>query len=182
MITPEMYNELRIQEQQGQEMADEKNKSIQLRKDIMKRALAESATDCTIMCGTLFAKFSASIHEQMATNLKKTLQTFFDNRKVNDCYVQMSGTLPDNEYAYETVPIKDEDPELTYNERVRWISSLRGNYQYLYQANTRNLLTVNVSPFVQIERDIPQYMTPAISGRNAYNIVPSISANANYYN
>ena len=25
MITPEMYNELRIQEQQGQEMADEKN-------------------------------------------------------------------------------------------------------------------------------------------------------------
>ena len=24
MITPEMYNELRIQEQQGQEMADEK--------------------------------------------------------------------------------------------------------------------------------------------------------------
>ena len=52
MITPEMYNELRIQEQQGQEMADEKNKSIQLRKDIMKLALAESATDCTIMCGT----------------------------------------------------------------------------------------------------------------------------------
>jgi hypothetical protein len=89
--------------------------------------------------------------------------------------------INDNEYAYETVPIKDEDPELTYNERVRWISSLRGNYQYLYQANTRNLLTVNVSPFVQIERDIPQYMTPAISGRNAYNIVPSISANANYY-
>ena len=60
MITPEMYNELRIQEQQGQEMADEKNKSIQLRKDIMKLALAESATDCTIMCGTLFAKFNVS--------------------------------------------------------------------------------------------------------------------------
>ena len=92
MITPEMYNELRIQEQQGQEMADEKNKSIQLRKDIMKLALAESATDCTIMCGTLFAKFNVSIHEQMAKNLKTTLQTFFDNRKKNDCHVQMSGT------------------------------------------------------------------------------------------
>ena len=81
MITPEMYNELRIQEQQGQEMADDKNESIQLRKDIMKLALAESATDCTIMCGTLFAKFNVSIHEQMAKNLKTTLQTFFDNRK-----------------------------------------------------------------------------------------------------
>ena len=69
MITPEMYNELRIQEQQGQEMADEKNSSIQLRKDIMNIALAESATDCTIMCGTLFAKFNVSIHEQMAKNL-----------------------------------------------------------------------------------------------------------------
>ncbi len=107
MITPEMYNELRIQEQQGQEMADEKNKSIQLRKDIMKLALAESATDCTIMCGTLFAKFNVSIHEQMAKNLKTTLQTFFDTRKKNDCYVKMSGTLPDNEYAYDFHPIVD---------------------------------------------------------------------------
>ena len=101
------YNELRVQEQQGQEMADEKNKSIQLRKDIMNMALAESATDCTIMCGTLFAKFNVSIHEQMAKNLKTTLQTFFDKRKVNDCYVKMSGTLPDNEYAYDFHPIVD---------------------------------------------------------------------------
>ena len=101
------YNELRVQEQQGQEMADEKNSSIQLRKDIMKLALVESATDCTIMCGTLFAKFNVSIHEQMAKNLKTTLQTFFDKRKVNDCYVKMSGTLPDNEYAYDFHPIVD---------------------------------------------------------------------------
>jgi len=89
--------------------------------------------------------------------------------------------INDNESAYGTEPIADESVNPSYNERVRWISSLRGNYQYLYQANTRNLLTVNVWPGVQIERDIPQYMTPAISGRNAYNIVPSISANANYY-
>ena len=106
-MTPEKYNELRVQEEQGQIMADETVKSIQLRKDIMKLALAESATDCTIMCGTLFAKFNVSIHEQMANNLKKTLQTFFDNRKKNDCHVQMSGTLPDNEYAYDFMPIVD---------------------------------------------------------------------------
>ena len=106
-MTPEKYNELRLQEQQGQEMADDKNESIQLRKDIMKLALAESATDCTIMCGTLFAKFNVSIHEQMANNLKKTLQTFFDNRKKNDCHVQMSGALPDNEYAYDFMPVVD---------------------------------------------------------------------------
>jgi len=37
----------------------------------------------------------------------KTLQTFFDKRKVNDCNVQMSGTLPDNEYAYDFVPVVD---------------------------------------------------------------------------
>lgn len=86
-----------------------------------------------------------------------------------------------NDDAYENEPIEDEDLELTYYETVRWISSLRGNYQYLYQANTRNLLTVNVSPFVQIERDIPQYMTPAISGLKAYGISPNIGANANYY-
>ena len=82
-------------------------KDTQLKKDIMKLALAESATECTIVCGTLFAKFDVSIHEQMATNLKTTLQTFFDKRKVNDCNVQMSGTLPDNEYAYDFVPVVD---------------------------------------------------------------------------
>ena len=80
-MTPQEYNKLREQEIIGQEMADDKNESIQLRKDIMKMALAESATDCTIMCGTLFAKFNVSIHEQMAKNLKTTLQTFFDKRK-----------------------------------------------------------------------------------------------------
>ncbi len=106
-MTPEKYNELRVQEEQGQIMADETVKSIQLRKDIMKLALAESATDCTIMCGTLFAKFDVSIHEQMANNLKTTLQTFFDKRKVNDCLVKMSGVLPDNEYAYDFHPIVD---------------------------------------------------------------------------
>ena len=107
MQSAQEYNKLREQEIIGQEMADEPVKSIQLRKDIMKLALAESATDCTIMCGTLFAKFSVSIHEQMAKNLKTTLQTFFDNRKKNDCHVQMSGTLPDNEYAYDFMPIVD---------------------------------------------------------------------------
>ena len=82
-------------------------KDAQLKKDIMKIAEAESASEFTIVCGTLFAKFNVSIHEQMAKNLKKTLQTFFDNRKKNDCHVQMSGALPDNEYAYDFMPIVD---------------------------------------------------------------------------
>ena len=106
-MTPQNYNELRVQETKVKKWLMIKDKSIQLRKDIMNLALAESATDCTIMCGTLFAKFNVSIHEQMANNLKKTLQTFFDNRKKNDCHVQMSGTLPDNEYAYDFHPIVD---------------------------------------------------------------------------
>ena len=82
-------------------------KDTQLKKDIMKIAEAESASEFTIVCGTLFAKFDVSIHEQMANNLKTTLQTFFDKRKVNDCHVKMSGTLPDNEYAYDFVPVVD---------------------------------------------------------------------------
>ena len=79
----------------------------QLRKEIIEVAKKVGATDVNVVCGTLFAKFDVSIHEQMATNLKKTLQTFFDKRKVNDCNVQMSGTLPDNEYAYDFVPVVD---------------------------------------------------------------------------
>ena len=43
----------------------------------------------------------------MANTLKTTLQTFFDKKKVNDCNVEMSGTLPDNEYAYDFKPIVD---------------------------------------------------------------------------
>lgn len=82
-------------------------KDTQLKKDIMNIARAESADEFTICCGTLFAKFNVSVHKQMADNLKTTLQTFFDNRKKNDCHVQMSGTLPDNEYAYDFMPIVD---------------------------------------------------------------------------
>ena len=82
-------------------------KDTQLKKDIMNIARAESADEFTICCGTLFAKFNVSVHKQMADNLKTTLQTFFDNRKKNDCHVKMSGTLPDNEYAYDFMPIVD---------------------------------------------------------------------------
>ena len=82
-------------------------KNTKLKKDIMKIAKEASATEFTICCGTLFAKFNVSTHEEMANTLKTTLQTFFDKRKVNDCHVKMSGTLPDNEYAYDFMPIID---------------------------------------------------------------------------
>ena len=83
-------------------------KDTQLKKDIMNIARADSADDFTICCGTLFAKFNVSVHKQMADNLKTTLQTFFDNRKKNDCNVQMSGPLgTEEEYAYDFVPVVD---------------------------------------------------------------------------
>ena len=83
-------------------------KDTQLKKDIMNIAKAESADGITICCGTLFAKFNVSVHKQMADNLKTTLQTFFDNRKKNDCNVQMSGPLgTEEEYAYDFVPVVD---------------------------------------------------------------------------
>lgn len=89
--------------------------------------------------------------------------------------------INDNKQGYDIKPIEDDVISSYHNERVRWVSELQGNYEYLYQANTRNLLTVNVSPSIQIFRDLPQYMTPAISGRKAYEILPNINANANYY-
>ena len=107
-MTPQDYNKLREQEILGQEMADDKNRSVQLRKDIMNIARAESADEFTICCGTLFAKFNVSVHKQMANNLKTTLQTFFDNRKKNDCNVQMFGPMgAEEEYAYDFVPVID---------------------------------------------------------------------------
>lgn len=89
--------------------------------------------------------------------------------------------INDNEQGYDIKPIEDDVIFSSYNESVRWVSNLQGNYQYLYQANTRNLLTINVSPYLQIERDLPQYKTPAISGMKAYKVIPNLSANANYY-
>ena len=83
-------------------------KDTQLKKDIMNIARAESADEFTICCGTLFTKFNVSVHKQMADNLKTTLQTFFDNRKKNDCVVKMSGPMgEDEEYAYDFVPVVD---------------------------------------------------------------------------
>lgn len=79
-----------------------------LRKEIMNIARAESADGITICCGTLFTKFNVSVHQQMADSLKLALQTFFDNRKKNDCVVKMSGPMgADEEYAYDFVPVVD---------------------------------------------------------------------------
>ena len=80
-------------------------KNTKLKKDIMKIATEASATEFTIVCGTLFVKFNSSIDEKLANNLKTRLQTFFDKRKKNDCYVKMSEL--GNEFAYDFTPIVD---------------------------------------------------------------------------
>lgn len=128
-------------------------------------------------------------NQQLNTNV--SINTSYDYSYQQSLYVQTSYSIVastgldyainDNEYGSGTKPIEDDVISSVYGERVRWVSRLQGNYQYLYQANTRNLLTVNVSPSIQIFRDLPQYMTPAISGRKAYEILPIINANVNYY-
>ena len=80
-------------------------KNTKLKKDIMKIAKEASATEFTICCGTLFVKFNSSIDQKLAYNLNTTLQTFFDKRKKNDCYVKMSEL--GNEFAYDFTPIVD---------------------------------------------------------------------------
>jgi hypothetical protein len=55
---------------------------------------------------SLFVKFNSSIDQKLANNLKTTLQTFFDNRKKNDCYVKMS-EVGSTEFAYDFTPIVD---------------------------------------------------------------------------
>ena len=84
----------------------DKMKNTKLKKDIMKIAEAESATEFGLCCGTLFVKFNSSIDQKLANNLKTTLQTFFDNRKKNDCYVKMS-EVGSTEFAYDFTPIVD---------------------------------------------------------------------------
>ena len=81
-------------------------KNTKLKKDIMKIAREASATEFTICCGTLFVKFNSSIDEKLANNLNTTLQTFFDKRKKNDCYVKM-GEIGSTEFSYDFMPIID---------------------------------------------------------------------------
>ena len=76
----------------------------QLRSEILEITKKVGAEESSIVCGSLFCKLTSN---EMATKLKNTLQNFFDKRKVNDCNVKMSGTLPDNEYAYDFVPVVD---------------------------------------------------------------------------
>ena len=81
-------------------------KNTKLKKDIMKIAKKASATEFTICCGTLFVKFNSSIDKKLANNLNTTLQTFFDKRKKNDCYVKM-GAIGSTEFSYDFMPIID---------------------------------------------------------------------------
>ena len=79
----------------------------QLRKEILEVARKVGATESSIVCGSLFCKFNANIHNVLANNLKTVLQKFFDKRKPNDTLVKMSGALPDYEYAYDFMPVVD---------------------------------------------------------------------------
>ena len=88
-------------------------KNTKLKKDIMKIAREASATEFTICCGTLFVKFNSeyfsnaqSENTKLANDLKTTLQTFFDKRKKNDCYVKM-GSIGSTEFSYDFMPIID---------------------------------------------------------------------------
>jgi len=82
-------------------------KNEQLRKEILEVARKVGATESSIVCGSLFCKFNANIHNVLANNLKTVLQKFFDKRKPNDTLVKMSGALPDYEYAYDFTPVVD---------------------------------------------------------------------------
>ena len=87
-------------------------KNEQLKKDIIQIAKKENATDITILGGSLFVKFNSpiggnahNVDRKLANDLKTKLQTFFDKRKKNDCYVKMSEL--GNEFAYDFTPIVD---------------------------------------------------------------------------
>ena len=82
-------------------------KNEQLRNEIIEVAKKVGATDVNVVCGTLFCKFNNSIAHTMSDNLKTVLQKFFDKRKPYDTLVKMSGALPDNEYAYDFMPVVD---------------------------------------------------------------------------
>lgn len=79
----------------------------QLRNEIINVAKTTGATDITIVGGSLFCKFNAPniAAKIIAENLKNLLQKYFDKRKANDTLVKMSGALPDNEYAYDFMPV-----------------------------------------------------------------------------
>ena len=81
----------------------------QLRKEIIEVAKKVGATDVNVVCGSLFCKFNApdNAAKVIADNLKTILQKFFDKKKPNDTLVKMSGALPDNEYAYDFMPVVD---------------------------------------------------------------------------
>ena len=78
-----------------------------LRNEIVNVAKTTGATDVSIVCGSLFCKFNApdTAAKVIAENLKTILKKFFDKRKPNDTLVKMSGALPDNEYAYDFMPV-----------------------------------------------------------------------------
>jgi hypothetical protein len=71
-----------------------------IRAEILEITQKLGAAESSIVCGSLFCKLTSN---ELATQLKETLQKFFDSEKPNDTNVKMS-TLIDNEYAYDFVP------------------------------------------------------------------------------
>ena len=77
---------------------------MRTRQEILEVTRMAGAEEASIVCGSLFCKLKS---EKQATTLKESLQKFFDDVKVNDTNVRVSGPLPDNEFAYDFVPVVD---------------------------------------------------------------------------
>jgi hypothetical protein len=92
------------------------------------------------------------------------------------CYM-----IRDNIFGYDTLPLVENALYNFYGESVQWISSLGGNYQYLYQANTRNSFIINVWPSMQFSKYLPKYMTPSKEELKENNIEPNLNLDASYY-
>lgn len=67
------------------------------------------------------------------------------------------------------------------SEELESITYLNGSYEYLYQANTRNLLSVSVRPILEIVHDLPEFSPKPAFGLQRITINTWLFVQGNYY-
>ena len=119
------------------------------------------------------------------------LSSYYASSQQRSLYVQTRydfGARSELEYilgnSIGTTAVSPIDADSLWNKRITsktvlWTTALDGNYQYLFQPNTRNLWTVDVSSSIIFNKTLPNLVKDV--NVNVYNLRPFLSVRTNYY-
>jgi hypothetical protein len=123
---------------------------------------------------------SLKLNTEYTTSKQKSLNV--QVRKGFEASTELQLVRSNDFSASSTMPIEADTVDRgEISKELESITNLNGRYVYLYQANTRNLLTVDVRPSLRIFHEPPEFSANPLNGLTRIDVDPRLLVLWNYY-